>query len=164
MPFISVIAHHFGTNVSMSIVPGEVDMSSEEFINHLVLFCMQDFKIKNRGKDLNHNTRAIRRLRSQCERPMARLSWEGFYTVTIDALFDDISYECSVSRTKLEDLSVDQMGPVEKFIKINGFDKQDVHHVFMFGKPRQGGSVTDPLQLCSGFRKRCRSVEVIEIE
>ena len=35
---------------------------------------MQDFKRKNRGKDLAGNNRAIRRLRTQCERAKRTLS------------------------------------------------------------------------------------------
>ena len=123
MPLISVIAHHFGTNVSLGIVGGEVDMADEEFINQT-----------------KTHPRATRCLRSHCKKTIARLSREGFSTVTIDALFDGVDYECSLSRTKLEDLSVDQMSTVEKYIKDKGFDKQDVHHVFILGKPSESDS------------------------
>jgi len=47
---------------------GDTHLGGEDFDNRVVDFCMQDFKRKNRGKDLAGNNRALRRLRTQCER------------------------------------------------------------------------------------------------
>jgi len=53
---------------------GDTHLGGEDFDNRVVDFCMQDFKRKNRGKDLAGNQRAIRRLRTQCERAKRTLS------------------------------------------------------------------------------------------
>ena len=47
---------------------GDTHLGGEDFDNRLVDFCLQDFKRKNQGKDMAGNHRAIRRLRTQCER------------------------------------------------------------------------------------------------
>merc|ERR1712194_562518 len=53
---------------------GDTHLGGEDFDNRVVDFCMQDFKRKNRGKELTGNQRAIRRLRTQCERAKRTLS------------------------------------------------------------------------------------------
>merc|ERR1711871_1587865 len=93
-------------------------LGGEDFDNRVVDFCMQDFKRKNRGKDLAGNQRAIRRLRTQCERAKRTLSSSTQATIEIDSLFDGIDYSCSLSRARFEELCMDyfrnSMGPVEK--------------------------------------------------
>merc|ERR1712014_312192 len=44
---------------------GDTHLGGEDFDNRIVDFCMQDFKRKNRGKDLAGNQRALRRVRTQ---------------------------------------------------------------------------------------------------
>ncbi|CAE8640113.1 unnamed protein product, partial [Polarella glacialis] len=54
---------------------GDIHLGGEDFDNRDVDFCMQDFKRKSRrGKYLAGNQRAIRRLRTQCERAKRILS------------------------------------------------------------------------------------------
>jgi len=67
---------------------GDTHLGGEDFDNRVVDFCMQDFKRKNRGKDLMGNNRAIRRLRTQCERAKRTLSSSTQATIEIDSLFD----------------------------------------------------------------------------
>jgi len=43
---------------------GDTHLGGEDFDNRIVDFCLQDFKRKNRGKDMMGNHRAIRRLRT----------------------------------------------------------------------------------------------------
>ena len=47
---------------------GDTHLGGEDFDNRVVDFCIQDFKRKNRGKDMTGNQHAIRRLRTQCQR------------------------------------------------------------------------------------------------
>jgi len=116
---------------------GDTHLGGEDFDNRLVDFCMQDFKRKNRGKDLAGNQRAIRRLRTQCERAKRTLSSSTTATVVIDSLFEGIDYENSISRARFEELNMDyfrnSMGPVEKCLRDSGIDKKNVHEVVMVG-------------------------------
>jgi len=116
---------------------GDTHLGGEDFDNRIVDFCMQDFKRKNRGKDLAGNQRALRRLRTQCERAKRTLSSSTQATIEIDSLFDGIDYSCSLSRARFEELNMDyfrnSMGPVEKCMKDSGLDKKSVHEVVLVG-------------------------------
>jgi len=116
---------------------GDTHLGGEDFDNRIVDFCLQDFKRKNRGKDMTGNHRAIRRLRTQCERAKRTLSSSTQATIEIDSLFDGIDYSCSLSRARFEELNMDyfrnSMGPVEKCMRDSGIDKRNVHEVVLVG-------------------------------
>ena len=67
---------------------GDTHLGGEDFDNRLVDFCVQDFKRKNRGTDMSGNKRALRRLRTQCERAKRTLSSSTQATIEIDSLFE----------------------------------------------------------------------------
>ena len=52
---------------------GHTHLGGEDFDNKLVDFCMNDFK-KKTGNDISKNPRALRRLRTQCEKAKRILS------------------------------------------------------------------------------------------
>merc|ERR1719298_130442 len=112
---------------------GDTHLGGEDFDNRLVDFCIQDFKRKNRGKDLSENQRALRRLRTQCERAKRTLSSSTQATIEIDSLFDGVDFSCTISRARFEELNMDyfrnSMGPVEKVMRDSGIDKRNVHEV-----------------------------------
>merc|ERR1719386_230442 len=116
---------------------GDTHLGGEDFDNRVVDFCVQDFKRKNRGKDLSSNQRAIRRLRTQCERAKRTLSSSTQATIEIDSLFDGCDYSCNLSRARFEELCMDyfrnSMGPVEKALKDSGLDKKSIHDIVMVG-------------------------------
>jgi len=116
---------------------GDTHLGGEDFDNRVVDFCLQDFKRKNRGKDMAGNNRAIRRLRTQCERAKRTLSSSTQATIEIDSLFDGIDYSCNLSRARFEELCMDyfrnSMGPVEKALKDSGLDKKSIHDIVMVG-------------------------------
>jgi L1 cell adhesion molecule like protein len=116
---------------------GDTHLGGEDFDNRVVDFCLQDFKRKNRGKDMAGNHRAIRRLRTQCERAKRTLSSSTQATIEIDSLFDGIDYSCSLSRARFEELCMDyfrnSMGPVEKALRDSGLDKKAIHDIVLVG-------------------------------
>jgi len=116
---------------------GDTHLGGEDFDNRLVDFCCQDFKRKNRGKDLAGNHRAIRRLRTQCERAKRTLSSSTQATIEIDSLFDGIDYNCNLSRARFEELCMDyfrnSLGPVEKAMRDSGLDKKAIHDIVLVG-------------------------------
>merc|ERR1719243_578641 len=116
---------------------GDTHLGGEDFDNRLVDFCCQDFKRKNRGKDLAGNQRAIRRLRTQCERAKRTLSSSTQATIEIDSLFDGVDYNCNISRARFEELCMDyfrnSLGPVEKAMRDSGLDKKAIHDIVLVG-------------------------------
>jgi len=116
---------------------GDTHLGGEDFDNRLVDFCLQDFKRKNRGKDLATNSRALRRLRTQCERAKRSLSSSTQATIEIDSLFEGIDYSVTLSRARFEELCMDYfrntLTPVEKVLKDSGVDKKSVQEVVLVG-------------------------------
>jgi L1 cell adhesion molecule like protein len=52
---------------------GDTHLGGEDFDNKLVEFCTADF-LKKKGVDMRNNKRAMRRLRTQCEKAKRILS------------------------------------------------------------------------------------------
>ena len=50
--------------------------------------------------------RALRRLRTQCERATRTLSSNTTATIEIDSLYDGIDFSCSISRARFEELNM----------------------------------------------------------
>ena len=101
----------------MTATAGDAHLGGKDFDNRIVDFCLQDFKRKNRGKDMTGNHRAIRLLQTQCERAQRTLSSSTQATIEIYSLFEGIDYSCSLSRARFEEFNMDyfrnSMGPVE---------------------------------------------------
>jgi len=116
---------------------GDTHLGGEDFDNRIVDFCLNDFKRKNRGKDLSGNHRAVRRLRTQCERAKRTLSSSTQATIEIDSLYEGTDYSCSLSRARFEEFCMDyfrnSMGPVEKCLRDSGIDKRSIHEVVLVG-------------------------------
>ena len=82
---------------------------------------LQEFKRKYR-KDISGNARAVRRLRTACERAKRTLSVSAQTTIEIDSLFEGIDFYSSITRARFEELNMDLfrkcMEPVERVMKV----------------------------------------------
>merc|ERR1719333_209357 len=141
---------------------GDTHLGGEDFDNRLVDFCVQDFKRKNRGKDMMENQRALRRLRTQCERAKRTLSSSTQATIEIDSLFDGIDFTCTISRARFEEMNMDyfrnSMGPVEKAMRDSGIDKRNVHDVVMVGGSTRIPKVQNMIQEFFNGKEPNRSI------
>jgi len=141
---------------------GDTHLGGEDFDNRVVDFCCQDFKRKNRGKELAGNNRAIRRLRTQCERAKRTLSSSTQATIEIDSLSDGIDYSCTLSRARFEELCMDyfrnSMTPVEKAMKDSGIDKKNIHEVVLVGGSTRIPKVQALIQEFFNGKEPCRSI------
>merc|ERR1719249_61981 len=77
---------------------GDTHLGGEDFDNRLVNHFVQEFKRKSK-KDLSSNKRALRRLRTACERAKRPLSSSAQASIEIDSLFDGEDFYTSISRT-----------------------------------------------------------------
>lgn len=82
---------------------------------------LQEFKRKNK-KDMSANPRAVRRLRTACERAKRTLSSSAQTTIEIDSLYEGIDFYSTLTRARFEELNMDLfrkcMEPVEKVLKV----------------------------------------------
>merc|ERR1712166_1443229 len=130
---------------------GDTHLGGEDFDNRLVNHFTQEFKRKHK-KDMTGNPRAMRRLRTACERAKRQLSSSANANIEIDSLFEGVDFYSSITRARFEDLCADlfrgTLEPVEKVLRDSKIDKGSMHEVVMVG-----GSTRIPKvnELISGF-------------
>ncbi|KAL4509170.1 hypothetical protein ABPG72_018101 [Tetrahymena utriculariae] len=115
---------------------GDTHLGGEDFDNKLVEFCAADF-LKKKNIDIRENPRAMRRLRTQCERAKRILSSSAQATIEVDALADSEDFMMVISRPKFEELCLSMfkecIPPVEKVLKDSGMAKNQIHEVVLVG-------------------------------
>ncbi|KAG2789311.1 Heat shock protein [Phytophthora cactorum] len=115
---------------------GDTHLGGEDFDNRLVEHFVQEFKRKHR-KDLTQNQRALRRLRTACERAKRTLSSSAQAYIEIDSLYDGVDFNSTITRARFEDLCGDYfrktMEPVEKVLRDAKLSKGQVHEVVLVG-------------------------------
>jgi len=123
---------------------------------------MQDFKRKNRGKDLAGNNRALRRLRTQCERAKRTLSSSTQATIEIDSLFDGIDFNATITRARFEDLCMDFfkkcMDPCEKVLRDSKISKGEVDELVLVGGSTRIPKVQSMLTDFFNGKEPCKSI------
>ncbi|KAK6204481.1 heat shock protein SSA1 [Scheffersomyces amazonensis] len=115
---------------------GDTHLGGEDFDNRLVNHFIAEFKRKNK-KDLSSNQRALRRLRTACERAKRTLSSSTQTSIEIDSLFEGIDFYTSITRARFEELCADlfrfTVEPVEKVLKDAKIDKSQVDEIVLVG-------------------------------
>ncbi|VVT45093.1 uncharacterized protein SAPINGB_P000635 [Magnusiomyces paraingens] len=115
---------------------GDTHLGGEDFDNRLVNHFIEEFKRKNK-KDLSSNQRALRRLRTACERAKRTLSSSAQTTIEIDSLYEGIDFYTSITRARFEELCGDlfrsTLEPVEKVLRDAKIDKSQVHDIVLVG-------------------------------
>ncbi|KAK9727561.1 Hsp70 chaperone [Basidiobolus ranarum] len=115
---------------------GDTHLGGEDFDNRLVNHFAQEFKRKNK-KDLSDNPRALRRLRTACERAKRALSSIAQTSIEIDSLFEGVDFYTSLTRARFEELCQDlfrsTIDPVEKVLRDSKIDKANVHEIVLVG-------------------------------
>ena len=115
---------------------GDTHLGGEDFDNRMVDHFVQEFKRKHK-KDLTGNKRALRRLRTACERAKRTLSASAQASIEIDSLFDGIDFYTSITRARFEELCSDlfkgTLDPVEKAMRDAKLDKSSINDVVLVG-------------------------------
>ena len=115
---------------------GDTHLGGEDFDNRLVTWCVQEFKRKHK-KDPIGNNRAMRRLRTACERAKRTLSASTETTIEVDALFDGVDFATKITRAKFEELCMDlfrsTIDPVDRVIRDSKISKGSIHEIVLVG-------------------------------
>jgi L1 cell adhesion molecule like protein len=115
---------------------GDTHLGGEDFDNRMVDHFKTEFKRKHK-KDLSDNKRALRRLRTACERAKRTLSASAQANIEIDSLYEGIDFYTSVTRARFEDLCADlfrgTLDPVEKSLRDAKMDKGQIDEVVLVG-------------------------------
>jgi L1 cell adhesion molecule like protein len=128
---------------------GDTHLGGEDFDNRLVKHFTNEFRRKH-NRDVGESARAVRRLRTACERAKRTLSAAATATIEVDSLFEGIDFNETISRAKFEDLCMDLfrgcLDPVEKVLKDSRVPKADVDDVVLVGGSTRIPKVQDLLQ------------------
>uniref|UniRef100_A0AAZ3R0M7 Heat shock protein 70 n=1 Tax=Oncorhynchus tshawytscha TaxID=74940 RepID=A0AAZ3R0M7_ONCTS len=115
---------------------GDTHLGGEDFDNRLVSHFVEEFKRKHK-KDISQNKRALRRLRTACERAKRTLSSSSQASIEIDSLFEGIDFYTSITRARFEEMCSDlfrgTLEPVEKALRDAKMDKAQIHDVVLVG-------------------------------
>ncbi|TPX44672.1 hypothetical protein SeLEV6574_g04352 [Synchytrium endobioticum] len=115
---------------------GDTHLGGEDFDNRMVAHFLEEFKRKFK-KDMSGNPRAVRRLRTACERAKRALSSATQTTIEIDSLFEGIDFYTSITRARFEELCADlfrsTIDPVEKVLRDSKIDKGSVDEIVLVG-------------------------------
>jgi len=115
---------------------GDTHLGGEDFDNRMVNHFLQEFKRKYK-KDPQDNKRALRRLRTACERAKRTLSSSTQASIEIDSLYEGIDFYTSITRARFEELCADlfrgTLEPVEKSLRDAKMDKSTIHDIVLVG-------------------------------
>ncbi|CAI0420934.1 unnamed protein product [Linum tenue] len=140
---------------------GDTHLGGEDFDNRLVNHFVAEFKRKNK-KDISSNARALRRLRTACERAKRTLSSTSQTTIEIDSLYEGIDFYSTITRARFEELNMDLfrrcMEPVEKCLRDAKIDKAQVNDVVLVGGSTRIPKVQQLLQDFFNGKELCKSI------
>merc|ERR1711968_350538 len=140
---------------------GDTHLGGEDFDNRMVNHFVQEFKRKHM-KDFTSNPRAMRRLRTACERAKRNLSSSANAQIEIDSLYEGVDFYSSITRARFEDLCADlfrgTLDPVEKVLKDSKVDKGSVHEVVLVGGSTRIPKVQELITNYFNGKEPCRSI------
>jgi L1 cell adhesion molecule like protein len=150
-----------GSVYEVKATSGNTHLGGEDFDSRMVSHFMNEFQRKNK-KDLSSNLRALRRLRTACERAKKTLSSSTEATIEIDSLYDGIDFFSKISRARFEELCSDlfrsSLDSVEEALRQSKMDKGDIHEIVLVGGSTRIPRVQKLLQDFFGGRELNRSI------
>merc|ERR1719281_110884 len=142
---------------------GDTHLGGEDFDNRLLNHFCAEFKRKAKKDLLNSgNKRALRRLRTACERAKRTLSSSAQASLEIDSLYEGVDFSTSITRARFEELCMDLfrscMDPVEKVLRDAKMDKGQIHEVVLVGGSTRIPKGQSLLQDFFNGKELCKSI------
>ncbi|KAH7639901.1 sar s 28 [Dermatophagoides farinae] len=123
-------------NFEVKSTAGDTHLGGEDFDNRMVDHFVEEFKRKHK-KDLTSNKRALRRLKTACERAKRTLSSSTHASIEIDSLFEGIDFGSTITRARFQELCADlflsTLDPVEKSLRDAKLDKSQINEIVLVG-------------------------------
>jgi len=140
---------------------GDTHLGGEDFDNRMVDHFINEFKRKHK-KDIKSNKRAVRRLRTACERAKRTLSASAQANIEIDSLFEGIDFYTSITRARFEELCSDlfkgTLEPVEKAMRDAKLDKSSIHDLVLVGGSTRIPKIQKLLQDFFNGKELCKAI------
>jgi L1 cell adhesion molecule like protein len=141
---------------------GDTHLGGEDFDQRMMEHFVREFKRQNKSVDPTSNSRAMRRLRTACERAKRTLSSSTHANVEIDSFFEGIDLNSQITRARFEDLCGDYfrncLVPVQKVLTDSGTSKQEVHEVVLVGGSTRIPKIQNIIKEFFNGKEPCKSI------
>ncbi|CAN6289865.1 unnamed protein product [Urochloa humidicola] len=118
-------------------IAGDTHLGGADFDNEMVKYSVREFTRKHGKMDIHNNQKALRRLRTACEKAKRMLSSMAQTTIEVDSLYAGIDFCITITRSRFEELNKDLfskcMKTLEKCLQDAKMDKSSVHDVVLVG-------------------------------
>ncbi len=140
---------------------GDAHLGGEDFDNIIVDWAAEEFRRKSK-LDIRENPRALRRLRTACERAKRVLSSSSQALIEVDSLADGQDFTATLTRAKFESLCDSLfrkcMGPVEQVLRDAKMSKERVDDVVLVGGSSRIPRVQQLLREFFNGKELCQSI------
>ncbi|GFS37756.1 heat shock protein 70 A1 [Trichonephila inaurata madagascariensis] len=158
---VSVLTIDEGSLFEVRSTAGDTHLGGEDFDNRMVAHFVEEFKRKHK-KDLRSNPKALRRLRTACERAKRTLSSISEASIEMDALYEGIDFYSKISRARFEELCMDlfrsTLQPVESALSDAKLDKNSIHDVVLVGGSTRIPKIQKMLRDFFNGKELCMSI------
>jgi L1 cell adhesion molecule like protein len=140
---------------------GDTHLGGEDFDQRMMDHFVKEFKRQHKH-DITQSDRAVRRLRTACERAKRTLSSSTKANIEIDSLYEGIDFNSSITRARFEDLCGDYFRntliPVEKVLRDAGVSKSQVDEVVLVGGSTRIPKVQQLVKDFFNGKEPCKSI------
>ncbi|CAM0871015.1 unnamed protein product [Alopecurus aequalis] len=164
---VSIINIDPGVDIDMGVfevkaTAGDTHLGGKDFDDLMVKHFVREFLKKYKANDIRSNPKALRRLRTACEKAKRTLSSASQAAVEIDSLHDGIDFYGNITRAKFEELNMDLFRKcienVEKSLGIAEMNKSKIHDVVLVGGSTRIPKVQQLLQDFFHGKRLCKSM------
>ena len=158
---VSILTIDEGSLFEVKSTAGDTHLGGEDFDQRLVEHLTKEFERKHK-KSISGNPRAIRRLRTACERAKRTLSSSAQANIEIDSLYEGVDFYTSITRARFEELCSDlfrkTLEPVEQALRDAKMSKADVDEVVLVGGSTRIPRIQKLLEDFMGGKKLNKSI------
>lgn len=150
-----------GGKFEVKAVGGDTHLGGEDFDNRMLKFCVQNFNRKYK-KEMSTSAKALRRLRSECERAKRNLSSVVENVIDIDCLYEGLDFHMKITRAKFEELNTDFfdkcMRILNQCLQDARMSTEQINEVVLVGGSTRIPKVQELLQDFFHGKKLCKSI------
>ena len=140
---------------------GDTHLGGEDIDTRIAEYALDEFKKKTKV-DLRDNKRAVRRLRTACEKAKRILSSSAQTSIDIDSIHDGKDLNVVLTRAKFESLCLDifkrTLEPVERVLRDAKVSKAEVDDIVLVGGSTRIPKIQELLSEFFGGKELCKSI------
>jgi L1 cell adhesion molecule like protein len=140
---------------------GDTHLGGEDFDTRMVDHFVEEIRKKHKVS-IKDNKRALRRLRTACEKAKRTLSSSTTASIELDSLFDGCDFNTTITRAKFENLCDDlfrrTMEPVENVLKDGKLSKSQIDEIVLVGGSTRIPKIQQMLSEFFDGKELCKSI------